>query len=511
MFPLRMGSPGAFATVREFLKSAGYTEEFIKSHFNVPAIEPLLMPQGLLFEHFEKGYQGEGTPLFLTRLFLGGYAAPRQQFHQHFPREVMDAFLELGLLQDVKGTYHDLRAPVLLYPAYGLYITSDAGPRMEGVTGYSGQDFVMSGTEDICRDFIDGFSKSPCDRFLDMGTGSGLAAILGAGFASHVWAVDITERATRFTNFNRMLNGVENLTVLRGDLYEPVKDLQFDRIVSNPPFEPPLKSHMIYSEGGSDGEQILARLITEAPERLVPGGRLYANVCGTDRNGETFDERVLRWLGIYKDEFDVGLFVRVEMKPELYSIHQILGDNLDGWRLHEFNAFYGRLLAYQVVMGMLVIQRRASDRPVFRVRRKFGPHSGSDQIEWLMDFETRASSPSFAASLLSSTPVATSRWELVAKHAYRDGRLTPVSYMFQTKYPFDAELSVAPWIAMVVADCNGKNTLASLYESAHKKAGVSHDHFIDAMHALLSCDIVRLPDEKVPAPSETPARQYFLQ
>lgn len=511
MFPLRIGSPGIFATVRDFLKASNYTEEFIKSHFGIPALEPLLMPQGLLFEHFEKKYQGEGTALFLTRLFIGGYAAPRQQFQQHCSREVMDALLELGLLQDVKGSHHDLRAPVLLYPAYGLYLTADAGPRMEGVTGYSGQDFVMSGTEDICRDFIDGFGKSRCGRFLDMGTGSAMAAILGAGISDHAWAVDITERATRYANFNRLLNGVENLTILRGDLYEPVKDLQFDRIVSNPPFEPPLKSHMIFSEGGSDGEQILARLITEAPERIVPGGRLYANVCGTDRDGETFDERVARWLGIYKDEFDVGLFVRIEMKPELYAIHQILGDNLDGWRLHEFNSFYNNLRAYMVVMGMLVIQRRNSDRPVFRVRRKYGAQSGTDQIEWLMDFETRASEPGFAAELMQSTPVATSRWELVAKHSFRDGRLTPVSYAFQIKYPFEAELSVAPWIAMVVADCNGKNTLASLYESLQKKGNVPLEQFREAMRALLSCDILRLPNEKVPAPAETQARQYFLQ
>lgn len=506
-----MASSASFAVVREFLKNSGYNEEFLKTHFGIPAIEPLLMPQGMLFEHFEKLYQGEGTALFLTRLFIGGYAAPRQQFQQHCSREVMDAFLDLGLVQDVKGSHHDLRAPVLMYPAYGLYITSDAGPRMEGVTGYSGQDFVMSGTEDICRDFIDGFSKSECERFLDMGTGSGLAAILGAGFAKQAWAVDITERATRFVNFNRMLNGVDNLTILRGDLYEPVKDIQFDRIASNPPFEPPLKSHMIFSEGGSDGEQILARLITEAPERLAPGGRLYANVCGTDRDGETFDQRILRWLGIYKDEFDVALFVRIELKPEHYAIQQMLGENQESWRLHEYNAFYGSLRAYQVVMGMLVIQRRTSERPVFRVRRKLGVQSGSDHMEWLIDLETRMADPEFNSRLLQATPVATSHWELVAKHAFREGRLAPVSYMFQTKQPFGVELNVAAWIAMVVADCNGKNTLASLHESLQKKGKVAQEQFLDAMRALLSCDIVRLPEERVPAPSSGPVRHYFLQ
>lgn len=513
MIPLRIGSSETFATARNYLRNTGYSEDFLKKHFKVPAIEPLLAPRGRLADFFRAKYEGDDPALFLARVFIGGFVEDRVRFNEKLPVEVMSAFLDLGLLAEFKNDLKQLRSTVLMYPAEGKFIVADAGGRLEGGAGYTGQDFVMSGTEDVCRDFIEAFGKSPCKRFLDMGTGSGLAALVGSDFAESVWAVDITERAVKFANFNRLLNGAEHVTVLEGDLFAPVKGLQFDRIVSNPPFEPPLKSHMIFSEGGADGEAILGRLIQESPDLIVPGGRLYANICATDREGESFEQRVLRWLGKSADDFDVALFTRLEMKPESYSIHQILGDNLDSWKLQDFNLFYNNLRAYHVILGQLVIQRRFTARPVFRVRRKYGPQTSTPEMEWLLDWETRCTEPGFDEVLFGSRPQASARWELVAKHAYRDGRLAPLSYAFTTKYPFDVELSVAPWIAMTVADCNGKNTVAELYEALRKKAPVPREEFVAAIKALIGSQFVTV--EAVPATEPVKPldakRHYWLE
>ena len=92
-----------------------------------------------------------------------------------------------------------------------------------------------------------------------------------------------TRRAAAFAEFNRLLNGIGNLTVLEGDLFEPVAGLTFDRIVSHPPFEPPLKDDYVYSIGGHDGEQIMRRLVEALPRHLEPGGRLYLFGIGADR------------------------------------------------------------------------------------------------------------------------------------------------------------------------------------------------------------------------------------
>jgi release factor glutamine methyltransferase len=72
---------------------------------------------------------------------------------------------------------------------------------------------------------------------LDMGTGSGVCAVLAAKYARRVVAVDINPAAVRCASVNALLNGVEaTVAVRQGDLFGPVRGEQFDLILFNPPF-----------------------------------------------------------------------------------------------------------------------------------------------------------------------------------------------------------------------------------------------------------------------------------
>jgi release factor glutamine methyltransferase len=74
------------------------------------------------------------------------------------------------------------------------------------------------------------------DRVLDMGTGSGVSAILAAKVSSDVVAVDINPRAVECAIANAERNGVrERITFLQSDVFDAV-DGQFDLIVFDPPF-----------------------------------------------------------------------------------------------------------------------------------------------------------------------------------------------------------------------------------------------------------------------------------
>ncbi|NYH76818.1 release factor glutamine methyltransferase [Actinopolyspora biskrensis] len=76
----------------------------------------------------------------------------------------------------------------------------------------------------------------PGDRVLDMGTGSGVNAVLAASVASEVCAVDVNPAAVRAARDNAELNGVaERVRVLNGDVFDAVTGL-FDLIVFDPPF-----------------------------------------------------------------------------------------------------------------------------------------------------------------------------------------------------------------------------------------------------------------------------------
>lgn len=72
---------------------------------------------------------------------------------------------------------------------------------------------------------------------LDMGTGSGVGAVVAARHARRVVAVDISPAAVRCARANVLLNRLEDrVEVLEGDLFAPVAGRRFDVILFNPPF-----------------------------------------------------------------------------------------------------------------------------------------------------------------------------------------------------------------------------------------------------------------------------------
>jgi len=233
----------------------------------------------------------------------------------------------------------------------------------------------MSGAEDICREHIESLPDTPCGTFLETGAGSGLGALCDSRAAGYVWATDITSRAAGYAEFNRRLNLVSNMTVLQGDLFAPVEELKFDRIACNPPFEPPLKRGHVFSAGGEDGEQIMRRVLQGAPAHLNPGGRLYMQMMGANREGDDLDARIRRYLGKSAEECDIALFIRQRMEPREYAIDQILAENEHSWKLDEWIEFYKKLRALEVLQCHLIVQRAAEPRLVFHIVRSFGPRT----------------------------------------------------------------------------------------------------------------------------------------
>jgi HemK-related putative methylase len=72
---------------------------------------------------------------------------------------------------------------------------------------------------------------------LDMGTGSGVGAVLAARYARRVVAVDINAAAVRCARINAELNHMEHkIAVRHGDLFGPVDTERFDLVLFNPPF-----------------------------------------------------------------------------------------------------------------------------------------------------------------------------------------------------------------------------------------------------------------------------------
>lgn len=118
-------------------------------------------------------------------------------------------------------------------------------------------------------------------NILDIGTGSGCIGVTLSKetYNSTVVATDISEKALKVAQKNSEKLET-NVKFLHGDLFEPVKNLKFDLIVSNPPYIPdgeeigPTVVHEpeVALYGGDKGLDFYERIIRESRDYIKPNG-----------------------------------------------------------------------------------------------------------------------------------------------------------------------------------------------------------------------------------------------
>ncbi|MDD2574864.1 MAG: peptide chain release factor N(5)-glutamine methyltransferase [Acholeplasmataceae bacterium] len=116
---------------------------------------------------------------------------------------------------------------------------------------------------------------------LDIGTGSGCIAVTLAKETSNssIVATDISEKALEVAQKNNEKLET-NVKFMVGDLFEPVKNMRFDIIVSNPPYIPngeaigPTVIHEpeVALYGGNKGLDFYERIIRESKNFINPNG-----------------------------------------------------------------------------------------------------------------------------------------------------------------------------------------------------------------------------------------------
>ena len=95
---------------------------------------------------------------------------------------------------------------------------------------------------------------------LDIGCGYGVVGIVAAKLNPKLRVVmtDVNARAVRLAKKNIALNRVTNAEVHYGFFYEPVEDLKFNCVLSNPPV--------------SAGMETVKAIVTGAPKVMLPEG-----------------------------------------------------------------------------------------------------------------------------------------------------------------------------------------------------------------------------------------------
>ena len=445
----------------------------------------------------------------LIRLFMDVELIDLSEVREVLSPDAVYTLESLGLLSPYRSDPSRCHATVLLYPTASLWIISDlnvspAGPAETSIP----EDAVYPAITGNTRHFLSSLPTTPCDSFLELCAGTGIAALQASRYARRTWAADITERATSFARFNAALNGIENCTAVQGDLYQPVAGQRFDRIVAHPPYMPSLEQKYIFRDGGEDGEQITRRIFAGLPDHLEAGGRFYCTCMMTDRVGARAEERIRAMLGERADEFDVVVVGLQTFQPTEYYFRLALAGRATLDEVARRHEIFARLEVEQLLYCSMVVQRHAVARPPFTCRRQAGPDSGVDGVEWLVQWEGAVAGSDPTDWLLAARPRASPSARMRLSHVQRDGEWLVDECRLTTSFPFVVEAVCPPWVGTLLARADGGPTTLDHLDFLKRGGALPPDapeaEFARLVRSLVAGGFLEVPEHPLPAARVSP-------
>ena len=154
------------------------------------------------------------------------------------------------------------------------------------------------------------------DKILDMGTGSGIQAILAASKSVDIVAVDVNPFAVECAKLNVELNKLSSrIKVRKSDLFRNIKE-KFDLIIFDPPFRWS-KPRDLWERSCADEDYVtLQNFFEEAERHLTDGGRILVHF------GTSGDISFFRYL-IRKNGFKRKQILKEGRKGWTYFIYRL--------------------------------------------------------------------------------------------------------------------------------------------------------------------------------------------
>jgi SAM-dependent methyltransferase len=496
--PLLMGSPEAFAALRSALIELHFDEASICGRVGITNI-------------FEFSTRWEGRePIELTdalaaliHLLIDGEMLDENRLSALVPGQALAAFRDLGVLVRHEHRAEMVYSPVALYPVDSLYIASDRNSPVDETVPFSVEDAVYAAITTSTKRFLAALPPTPCEEVLDLCGGTGIAAFVAASrYARHAWSCDLSERCAHFAEFNRRLNGIDNVSIGQGDLYEAVDEQTFDRIVAHPPYVPTAEQKILYRDGGQDGETILRRIVEGLPRHLRPGGRFYSFTLATDREDADYEQRVRGWLGEHGHEFDVFVVaVEVQNEPDAL-LKSALKSNRPSIKNMPNLEFMRRLKVKSIYNAITVIERLAEARPAITARTRKAARATNDAVEWFIRWTHAGASPDFDSFLLESRPHLAAGFKLQVTHTVHHAALVPSRFELTSDYPFAVSLQCPSWAAKAAAACDGSRRVIDMMEQMRQQnaidESISQQQFVAGVRSLLSHGFLELDEFPLP-------------
>ena len=474
--PLRLEADAAFDTMRAFLREAAFEEDEICRRLDIESIDQ--------FRALRDG-RPEVAPRdaldVLVHLFLDNEPLAWSESEALLPSDGLAAMRSLGLVRDHRTDPTRVVANVLLYPTESLYIASDVASLPDG-DGARWWDLVYAAITTNTRNFLSTMSRRPCAAFLDLCSGTGIAALVAASrFADHAWAIDVADRSTQFARFNARLNAIPNVTAVSGDLFAPIAGLTFDRIVAHPPYVPSRETRMIYRDGGADGEGVTRRIIAGLPEFLRPGGDFHCTCTATDRKDAPLEQRLREMLGPAASDFDIAVVVTNEFDPTEYYVRLAIAGRSTWVEAEERHHHFANLGVTKMVYATIAMVRHEHPHAPFTVRRRAGTATGAAELAKLVRAAEESASAEGLERILNARPVLQPHVTLTSDHAREDGDWAMRSCTLRTEVPFDVRLPCPPSMLSLVGRMNGSQTVRDLFADVQRAGTLADDATIERL------------------------------
>jgi len=157
---------------------------------------------------------------------------------------------------------------------------------------------------------------TPETALLDLGTGSGVCALVAAQYSSRVVGTDVNPAAICCSRINAMMSGMdERVDFIQGDLFEPVQDERFDIVLFNPPFLVGVPKDD--RDAAWRGRDIPQRFAEHLADHLTPGGMALLLLSTFGDASAAFETELVR------RDFRLELFARRRFVNETLCILRV--------------------------------------------------------------------------------------------------------------------------------------------------------------------------------------------
>lgn len=457
--------PDDYARMRDVLTAADYNDENILKTVGQDAVSAQKDSYRLALQDKLNAKTPQQT---LILLFLVGESVDVQDARAAVAPMPLEKWVDAGL---ITVTDDRVTASIQLMPFCGVFMAYD---RPVVARGEAAQDYVMgvgSSTMTLANITV----RRHVGKALDLGSGCGTHAFLAAGHSEQVFAVDRNPRATVFAQFNAKLNGLTNVYPVTGSLFEPVAEHRFGLVVSNPPFVISPSQRFIYRDGGLRGDEFCRRLARDVPAYLEEGGYCQFLCNWAHYKGQDWQERLAGWF----DGTGCNVWVMRSETRDASTYATTWITHTEGSSSQNLSAMYNQWMGYydqegieQMSTGIVMMRKTSGSANWCKITDS--PHKMlgrcGDDIQLCFALRDYLESARNDVTLLDAKLTVSSAVRMNQQFRPEDDGWVGGSPELCRTQGLAFSHTVDPYIAGLVARCDGQRTLRELIDGLAQAA-----------------------------------------